>query len=48
MVIRLRRLLYEACRMNKWWISELSIQEDHVHLIIQTKPRIVWQKWYKG
>ena len=38
MVIRLRGLLYEACRMNKWWISELSIQEDHVHLIIQTKP----------
>jgi hypothetical protein len=24
--------------MNRWWISELSIQEDHVHLIIQTKP----------
>ena len=24
--------------MNKWWISELSIQEDHVHLIIQTNP----------
>ena len=38
MVIRLRKLLYEACRINKWWISELSIQEDHMHLIIQTKP----------
>jgi putative transposase len=24
--------------MNKWWISELSIEEDHVHIIIQTKP----------
>jgi REP element-mobilizing transposase RayT len=24
--------------MNKWWISELSIGEDHVHIIIQTKP----------
>ena len=24
--------------MNKWWTSELSIQEDHVHLIIQTNP----------
>jgi putative transposase len=22
----------------KWWISNLSIREDHVHLIIQTKP----------
>ena len=38
MAIRLRKLLYEACRMNKWRISELSIQEDHVHLIIQTNP----------
>jgi putative transposase len=25
--------------MNKWWISELSIQEDHVHIIIQSHPR---------
>jgi putative transposase len=24
--------------MNRWWISELSIQEDHVHLIIRTNP----------
>jgi len=24
--------------MNRWWISELSIREDHVHLIIQTNP----------
>jgi putative transposase len=24
--------------MNRWWASELSVQEDHVHLIIQTKP----------
>src|SRR4030067_2794145 len=37
-VIRLRKLLNEACRINKWWISELSIEEDHVHIIIQTKP----------
>ena len=32
--IRLRQLLYEACRMNRWWISELSIQDDHVHVMI--------------
>ena len=38
MVISLKKLMYEACRINKWWISELSIQEDHMHLIIQTKP----------
>jgi len=37
--IRLKRLLYEACEMNGWWIRELSIQEDHVHVIIQINPR---------
>jgi putative transposase len=24
--------------MNGWWISEMGIQEDHVHIVIQTKP----------
>jgi putative transposase len=39
MVIRLRGLLYEACKMNRWWISEMSIKEDHVHLILQVSPK---------
>jgi putative transposase len=39
MVIRLRGLLYEACKMNRWWISEMSIKEDHVHLILQASPK---------
>ena len=38
-VVRLKRLLYEACRMNKWWVSELSIREDQIHITIQTNPR---------
>jgi putative transposase len=37
MVIHLRQLLKEACRIDRWWISKLSIPEDHVHIIIQTK-----------
>ena len=37
-VIRLKRLLYDGCRVNKWLMSELSIQEDHVHIILQTSP----------
>ncbi len=36
--IRLKRLLYEACKINRWWIGELSIQDDHVHVLIQIKP----------
>jgi len=33
--VRLKRLLYEGCKINDWWISELSVQEDHIHIIIQ-------------
>ena len=38
-IIRLKRLLYEACKINRWWISELSVQEDHIHMVIQTNPK---------
>ena len=38
-VVRLRQLLYEACRMNRWWIGEISVQVDHVHVLIQINPR---------
>lgn len=24
--------------MNGWWIEELSIQKDHIHMMIQIKP----------
>jgi REP-associated tyrosine transposase len=37
-VSRLKKLLYEACKLNQWWIGELSIQDDHVHILIQIKP----------
>jgi putative transposase len=37
-VSRLKKLLYEACRMNRWWISELNVQDDHVHILMQIKP----------
>jgi putative transposase len=39
-VIRLKRLMYEACKMNGWWISEMSIQSDHVHLVVEIPPHI--------
>ena len=38
--IHLKRLLYEACKVNRWYISEVSIQEDHVHVVIQLLPRV--------
>lgn len=36
--VRLKQLLYEACKINRWWIGELNIQVDHVHMVIQIKP----------
>jgi putative transposase len=38
--IRLKRLMYEACKMNGWWISEMSIQTDHVHIVVELPPQI--------
>lgn len=37
--IRLKKLLYEACRMNKWWINEMAIQDDHLHIVVQVPPQ---------
>jgi putative transposase len=37
-VNRLKKLLYDACRLNQWWIGELNVQLDHVHILIQIKP----------
>ena len=36
---RIKELFFQACQVNKWWIDEINIQPDHVHMLIQTKPR---------
>ena len=36
---RLRELFYDCCNMNRWFIHELSIQTDHVHMLLQLPPR---------
>ena len=36
--IRLKNLLYEGCKVNNWWIDELEILPDHIHLLIQIRP----------
>ena len=35
---RLRELLYQAAEVNGWSIEELSIMEDHIHMLIQIMP----------
>jgi putative transposase len=37
-VSRLKKLLYDACKLNQWWISEINVQTDHVHILMQIKP----------
>jgi putative transposase len=34
---RLQELIEEACALNEWQIHELSIQLDHVHLLVQVQ-----------
>lgn len=38
--IRIRELLEECAEVNKWKIHELSIQEDHVHMLVQLRPNV--------
>ncbi|MFH1543048.1 MAG: IS200/IS605 family transposase, partial [Patescibacteria group bacterium] len=35
---KIRSLMYEACEVNKWWIHEIEINRDHLHMMIQIKP----------
>jgi putative transposase len=36
---RLKILLEMGCEMNEWYIHELAVKADHVHLLIQINPR---------
>ena len=38
--IRLRELLEECAEINNWQIIELAIEKDHVHIILQSPPKI--------
>jgi putative transposase len=35
---RLEALLYQAAEVNGWCIEELSIVNDHIHMLVQIKP----------
>jgi putative transposase len=39
LAIRLKSLLYDACAMNRWYIHEMAIMDDHIHILIQTRTR---------
>lgn len=35
---KLKHYIYEATKMNMWWVEELKIMPDHVHILIQIHP----------
>jgi len=37
---RLADLLQECADLNRWKIEELSIQPDHVHILVRMRPEI--------
>jgi putative transposase len=41
---RLQELFYEAAKTNDWFVHELSIKPDHLHLMIQLSPNITLAK----
>jgi putative transposase len=36
---RLKQLPHQACNVNRWMLSEMSVNEDHVHILVQISPR---------
>lgn len=37
---RIEELLQECAAINRWHINELSIQGDHVHMLIRLRPDV--------
>jgi len=37
---RIKELLYECADLQRWKIEELSIQPDHIHMLIQMRPEV--------
>ena len=37
---RVRDLIFEACTMNWWWVEEIKILPNHIHLLIQVQPKV--------
>lgn len=35
--IRIKPLLFDACVINSWWIDEVEVLSDHVHILIQIR-----------
>lgn len=36
---RVKELFRQACEVNEWSLEELNVMDDHVHMLIQIRPR---------
>lgn len=48
---RIESLMYECASMHGWYIEEMSINMDHVHILIQITPEVSVSKavqYFKG
>ena len=36
---RAKELFRQACEVNEWSLKELNVMDDHVHMLIQIRPR---------
>ena len=36
---RVKELFWQACEVNEWSLEELNVMDDHVHMLIQIRPR---------
>ena len=40
LALRLKQLFFECAEVNSWFIHEIEIMPDHVHMLIQLPPTI--------
>jgi len=38
--LRVRQLFFECCEVNEWFIHEIEVMPDHVHILLQFPPDI--------
>ena len=49
--VRIRDLFYQCATVNGWWVEELEVLPDHIHMLVQLKPNMSLAKavqYFKG
>lgn len=36
----LKNLFYECGQMNDWWIEQLNVMPDHIHMLVELPPTV--------